>query len=286
MGGAGLVLLGDLLTLDPQKRINAVDALNHEYFTMAPILAKPFEIPKFEESHELDRRKRHQRIPPPAPAGGVGIRAQNQDPPWDSRVDNRRVNGVWDNRQSRQYDPRGSSGPPPIGQPRIPPGAHLNPEHRPPWAAKNIELQSLPMGRIPPRDHGLPPRPPLPRDDRDRIDRSDGSMERSRLIRNGVKNVDTYIPSYGGPHRSDEVLLPILPHGRDDGRGRERDWDQDSHRDKERGRDRDWDWDRWERMQRDDRDYVRKRSRSPLHPLPDRDRDRDRDSRRAYGDRR
>ena len=278
MGSAGLVLLGDLLTLDPQKRINAVDALNHEYFTVAPILAKPSEIPKFEESHELDRRKRHQRIPPPAPAGGtigVGIRAQHQDPPWDSRV------GV--NRQGRPYDSRGGSGHPPIGKPRIPPGAHLNAEHRPPWATKNTELPSLPMGRIPPRDHGLPPRPPLPRDDRDRTDRSGGPMERSRLTRNGVSNVDTYIPSYGGPQRGDEGLLPLLPRGRDDGRG-ERDWNRDYHRDRERDRDRDRD--RWERIQRDDRDYVRKRSKSPLYPLPDRDRDRDRDSRRVYGDRR
>ena len=260
---------------------------------VAPTPAKPSEIPKFEESHELDRRKRHQRIPP-APAGGtvgVGNRVQNQEPPWDSRGDRRVNGGVWDSRQGRPYDPRGGLGPPPTGQPRIPPGAHLNSDHRPPWATKGVELQSLPMGRIPPRDHGLPPRPPLPRDDRDRLDRSGGPMERPRPVRNGVSNVDTYIPSYGGgPPRGDEGLLPPLPRGRDDGRGwdRDRDWDRDYHRDRERDRDRDRDrdWDRWDRMQRDERDYVRKRSRSPLHPLPDRDRDRDRDSRRAYGDRR
>lgn len=280
MGSAGVSLLTELLTLDPRKRINAIDGLKHEYFTALPLPAKPSEIPKFEESHELDRRRRHQRIPP-APAGGtvgVGSRAQNQQLPWDSREDSRRGNGGWDSRGGgggggRPYDSRGGAGQQPVGQPRIPPGVHTNTDHRPPWAAKSLEPQSLPMGRVPPRDHGLPPRPPMARDDRDRLDRGGGPMERSRSGRNGASNIDTYIPSYP---RGDDGL----PRGRDDSRGWDRDRDRDYHRD----RDRDRDWDRRERPPRDDREYVRKRSRSPPHPPLDRDRDRD--SRRAYGDRR
>lgn len=282
-------LLSELLLLDPRKRINAIDALKHEYFTATPLPAKPSEIPKFEESHELDRRRRHQRIPP-APQGGtvgVGSRAQNQQMPWESREDSRRGNGAWDSRGGRPYDSRGGSGPPPT-QSRIPPGAHLNSDHRPPWAALKVEPQSLPMGRVPPRDHGLPPRPPMARDDRDRLERGGGgAMERSRSARNGVNNIDTYIPSYNDkPPRGDEGILPPLPRGRDDSRGWDRDRDRDYHRDRDRDRDRERDWERRERVPRDDRDYVRKRSRSPPHPLPDRDRDRERDGRRAYGDRR
>lgn len=274
MGSAGISLLSELLLLDPRKRVNAIDALKHEYFSAHPLPAKPGEIPKFEESHELDRRRRHQRAPA-APAGGtVGVGNHvNNDVPWgNSRGDSRR-NGVWDSQRQvgRSYDNRGNSGPPPSssGPPRIPPGAHGNSEHHRPAWAKN-EPQNLPMGRVPPRDLGLPPRPPPARDDRDRDRGGGGPMERSRSARNGANSIDTYIPSYGGPGPRDGPP----PRDRDDGRGwdRDRDRDRDYHRERlDRDRDRDW-RDRGRDM-RDERDYVRKRSRSPLHP-PDRDRDR------------
>ncbi|PLN75906.1 serine/threonine-protein kinase bur1 [Aspergillus taichungensis] len=71
-----LSLLRELLKLDWRKRINAIDALKHPYFSTPPFPSRPGEIPHFEDSHELDRRKfRGQRAGmPPAPAGGsVGI---------------------------------------------------------------------------------------------------------------------------------------------------------------------------------------------------------------------
>lgn len=52
-----------------------MDALEHEYFRVEPLPSKPSDLPEFEDSHELDRRKKGgQRPLPPAPAGGtVGI---------------------------------------------------------------------------------------------------------------------------------------------------------------------------------------------------------------------
>lgn len=75
-GQGAVALLKDLLRLDWRLRINAVDALDHQYFKMAPFPMQPHEIPVYEESHELDRRKFHDRKAnlPPAPKGGtVGI---------------------------------------------------------------------------------------------------------------------------------------------------------------------------------------------------------------------
>lgn len=75
-GSGAISLLKDLLKLDWRTRINAVDALDHAYFRMAPLPMEPHEIPMYEESHELDRRKFHDRKAalPPAPKGGtVGV---------------------------------------------------------------------------------------------------------------------------------------------------------------------------------------------------------------------
>ncbi len=61
------------MRLDWRTRVNAVDALNHPYFKMQPLPAHPADIPTFEESHEFDRRKFHDRKAalPPAPKGGT-----------------------------------------------------------------------------------------------------------------------------------------------------------------------------------------------------------------------
>ncbi|KAL8821301.1 MAG: hypothetical protein Q9223_000622 [Gallowayella weberi] len=75
-GSSAISLLSDLLKLDWRKRINAIDALQHPYFKNPPLPARPGDIPQFEESHELDRRRfRGQKAAlPPAPAGGsVGM---------------------------------------------------------------------------------------------------------------------------------------------------------------------------------------------------------------------
>lgn len=57
MGDTGVQLLDKLLTLDPEKRWNAQDALGHEYFTEDPKPLAPKDMPAFEESHEIDREK-------------------------------------------------------------------------------------------------------------------------------------------------------------------------------------------------------------------------------------
>ncbi|EGU82198.1 hypothetical protein FOXB_07258 [Fusarium oxysporum f. sp. conglutinans Fo5176] len=72
-GSGAVSLLKELLKLDWRTRINAVDALQHPWFKMAPLPLEPHEIPVYEESHELDRRKFHDRKAalPPAPKGGT-----------------------------------------------------------------------------------------------------------------------------------------------------------------------------------------------------------------------
>lgn len=57
MGEAGVLLLDKLLTLDPAKRWNAQDALEHEYFRSDPKPLDPKDMPVFEESHEIDRER-------------------------------------------------------------------------------------------------------------------------------------------------------------------------------------------------------------------------------------
>lgn len=64
-------LLSEFLKLDWRKRITAVDALKHPYFTTPPLPARPGDLPQFEDSHELDRRQYRQKPKPPAPPNGA-----------------------------------------------------------------------------------------------------------------------------------------------------------------------------------------------------------------------
>lgn len=57
LGEDGVDLLSGLLNLDPYKRLNALDALDHTYFKVDPLPIKPYELPKFEESHEIDKER-------------------------------------------------------------------------------------------------------------------------------------------------------------------------------------------------------------------------------------
>ncbi|KAJ5693337.1 Serine/threonine-protein kinase bur1 [Penicillium macrosclerotiorum] len=180
---AAVSLLTELLKLDWRKRINAIDALKHPYFTTPPLPAKPGEIPHFQDSHELDRKKfRNQQVPmPPAPAMGSANPASN---------------GGWsgprpDSRNSRI--PAGARG----GRPNVSggPGNHRR-------------------GPFPPgqRDNGLPPRPPVgsthPQWDGSQAGRGDGRDDprRDRFNQNrpGQRfpqgNHDSYVPGYGNSH--------------------------------------------------------------------------------------
>ncbi|KAK9329270.1 kinase-like domain-containing protein [Lipomyces starkeyi] len=70
LGPQGVLLLSDLLTLDPRRRITAVSALSHSYFTTKPLPAMPQELPMYDSSHEYDRRKfQHQKDCAPPPRG-------------------------------------------------------------------------------------------------------------------------------------------------------------------------------------------------------------------------
>ncbi|KAH8702645.1 putative cyclin-dependent protein kinase Sgv1 [Talaromyces proteolyticus] len=66
-------LLSEFLKLDWRRRITAVDALKHPYFSSPPLPARPGELPHYEDSHEFDRRQfRPKPRPPIPPAGGTG----------------------------------------------------------------------------------------------------------------------------------------------------------------------------------------------------------------------
>ncbi|TDZ30950.1 Serine/threonine-protein kinase BUR1 [Colletotrichum spinosum] len=133
--GTGAVsLLRDLLKLDWRARVNAADALNHPYFKMSPLPAEPGDIPSFEDSHELDRRKFHDRKAalPPAPKGGtvgIGPDAHGVNAGFNNTEAYSNRNGVNGNRH-----------------PNVPVSHRNGEERRPTWQ----------------RDRGLPPRPPPP----------------------------------------------------------------------------------------------------------------------------
>lgn len=304
MGNDGLDLFQKLLTLDWRKRINAHDALKHPYFTTAPLPARPESLPRFEDSHELDRRKHHEKRAalPPAPAGGtVGM---GPDETWGQPGQN-------DYYYDRgRYPPRdrdrdrglpGHPAPPPRGgsryddrgpphradrererdrdrdrdrEDRQPAWARPRPEARPPPYANGARNGSAEPGD---RPRGPPPASAGP----------------------GRKDIDTYIPSYsdrnGPPRRDDDGPRGYrdrdrdpLPRGDRDLLPR-RDRDLDRHRDlPPRGSD-----------SYRDRDVRRTRSRSPLSDRsrdrrsldrdrrdpPPRDRDRDFPPRDREGDR-
>ncbi|MCJ1406363.1 serine/threonine protein kinase, CMGC, CDC2/CDK sub [Ptychographa xylographoides] len=258
-GSAVISLLGEFLKLDWRKRINAIDALEHPYFKTAPLPAKPGEIPVFEESHELDRRKfrNQQAALPPAPAGGTVGMGQNGE--WGNGASNsnghypRRIPGPPYGPPHGHPIPRNgydNRGPPPHGQMQTrgagaPPGA---PDRRPAWQ----------------RDHGrdlaLPPKPPPSNAGRHWA--VDGPSDTGRQRHSGPprggppahggSNVDTYIPSYGNG--------TDVPRGRHDGPPRPDRNDRGSNGD------------------RGPYEPGRRRSRSPVvHPPKDRTRDRDRE---------
>ncbi|KAH8887482.1 Pkinase-domain-containing protein [Thozetella sp. PMI_491] len=225
-GTGPISLLKELLKLDWKSRINAIDALKHPYFRTAPLPAAPGDIPRFEESHEYDRRKfqdRERRAAlPPAPKGGTVGRGPNDTGPGP----NGGYNGDYGrNMANGNRYPRGRGPPYPDDQ------------RQPAWH----------------RERGLPPRPPPPADHHNGGDHPDayrdrGHQERPPRSRNGPSNVDTYIPSYDreGMRREREA--------RDDRRRRD-DWDDRRH---------DWERRRPEYDDRARTSRTRSRSRSPV----------------------
>lgn len=220
-GSAAISLLTELLKLDWRKRINAIDAIEHPYFKNHPLPAKPGEIPQFEDSHELDRRKyRGQKAaPPPAPAGGSVGMGPNGDfgqalvPPHQhqhrprggdaysqynghgpnqhrhNNHDNRHANGQHAYRDAVPHGPpphvpawaKDSHGPPPGLPPRPPPPSDMG---------RSGLSQGWPR-------HGEPPPPPRGRPPPQQYSRNGGGGG------GGGSNRDSYVPSYSNRDNRD-----------------------------------------------------------------------------------
>ncbi|KAK4193094.1 CMGC/CDK protein kinase [Podospora australis] len=234
-GSGAISLLRELLKLDWKSRINAHDALQHPYFRNQPYPAKPEDLPSFEESHELDRRKFHDRRAalPPAPKGGTVGRGSGMANGSNSNFngDGYGRNGV----NGSRYGRNNNRAPPLPADERIPA-----------WQRGGREPQ------------GLPPRPPPPADyvnGRDSMERDRGGRQRGGGA--ARPDVDTYIPTYDrdAPRRDDRR--------RDDRRhdwpDRRRDYDDRARASRTRSRSR-------SPMPPRDRDRDRDRDRPPRDP--------------------
>jgi len=72
MPSSAVDLLSGLLALDPYKRLNALDALDHVFFKSEPLPLRPEEMPQFGECHEIDKerfKKLRETSQPPLPSG-------------------------------------------------------------------------------------------------------------------------------------------------------------------------------------------------------------------------
>lgn len=276
LGPEGLDLLKRLLCLDWRTRVNAIDALQHEYFKVTPLPARPEDLPRYEDSHELDSRRRgheKQRALPPAPAGGtVGMGPDEWNPNGPAYQNG---HGYGDRRgYGRDSRERGPAQPAQRAYEdrRSRPGTMDN-SRQPAWRS---DRDSRPLPPV--NGHHLPPRPsdlPSLPDNRTR-----GPPTRPPV---GGDRIDTYIPSYSQdrpPPRDFDRSRRTPP--RDGDRGhRDPDAppvvrDRDRDRDRYRGPDNSF---RGERQGYRENEPRRTRSRSP-------DRDRPRDQRENDGARR
>lgn len=290
----GISLLSELLKLDWRKRVNAIDAIDHPYFKEEPLPMREEDIPRFADSHELDRRsaRGQKQALPPAPAGGTVGGGPNGE--WTGTGPPPSGSGPWMNGDRPRYGTQ-DRGPPGVDRPghnnrggyndRRNPGydhraAPPPPRHQPDWGngAQGRE-------RAPPYGNNLPPPPgegrhPLPHPP----PRYGGASQGDRGLR--APPGDTYIPSYrgadGGQRREDRRSRdpddrPGPRDGRrgsrDSGHSREGPPDDRSDRGRDyRDRERPSDARNFPRERRD----GRTRSRSPDR-RDNRNRDRDRE---------
>ncbi|KAK5663082.1 hypothetical protein OQA88_6498 [Cercophora sp. LCS_1] len=235
-GPQAISLLAELLKLDWRTRVNAMDALQHPYFNTLPKPANPGDLPKFEESHEFDRRKGGGRdrgaALPPAPKGGTVGRGPHDGSGHVAGFNNGDAYGR--SAANGRY-PR-NQGPP-------------RPDERvPAWH----------------RERGLPPRPPPPENGWDGAGAENSFRDRGPPRNRGPParggDIDTYIPSYDrdGPRRDDRRHRDDWDERRHDrDRRRVPEFDERARNSRTRSRsrspvrDRDWDRDR-------DRDAYRR----------------------------
>ena len=225
MSPKALSLLQSLLLLDWRKRLTAIDALEHPYFTSHPLPSRPGDLPKYADSHELDRRRfRDQKAAlPPAPAGG----AVGQGPEGeftDGRMDGAGAGGHrgagWgrdyryrghDGRDGRGYE-RGLAPPPYDSRQRGPP----YPPHKSGW-----DRRPPPPPHAYPHEDQLPPPRNAPRDDRPSrplgpYSSSNGNSNNPRDIANVAPGLLTRPPLPDSRRREgyptpDGVTPPPLP---------------------------------------------------------------------------
>ncbi|KAI3602859.1 cmgc cdk cdk9 protein kinase [Moniliophthora roreri] len=131
-------LLDKLLTCNPQERITAEEALNHDYFWTDPLPADPKSLPIYEASHEFDKRSQrmHQR-PPPAAV----VLPPPLPPPHRHEPQHRAMAIPHFNNRGPGGPP--GPGPPPAGYPPGPPPIHYT-------------------GGLPPGVYSMPHPPPGP----------------------------------------------------------------------------------------------------------------------------
>ncbi|KAG9937301.1 Pkinase-domain-containing protein, partial [Aureobasidium melanogenum] len=255
-------LLAELLKLDWRKRINAWDALQHPYFKTHPLPSRPEDLPRFEESHELDRRKHHEKraAMPPAPAGGtVGM---GPDEAWGAGGGRNYGPPNGYSGYDRRGPPRDQRGPPPSRAYDSRPSSHDTPPlaRRPAWQNGSDSRRPLPPPHTngsshlppPPPDNRLPPRPPLPPPDGRLPPRPPPVNPR------GGPNIDTYIPSYSAARREDVAPPNGRRNSRDHGYPRDRPPPNGRDRDR-RTRSRSPDRERRERLQDRERELYNRR---------------------------
>ncbi|TFY67163.1 hypothetical protein EVJ58_g1801 [Rhodofomes roseus] len=125
LGPETIDLMDKLLTCNPRERLTAEQALDHDYFWTDPLPADPKSLPKYEASHEFDKRGRREGAG--APGGMVPYMGAFNNP--------------------RPLPPPMAQGPP-------------QPMHRrPPPTRDQFRFGPTNHGLPPPTTHGLPQPP-------------------------------------------------------------------------------------------------------------------------------
>ncbi|KAJ2613869.1 serine/threonine protein kinase, CMGC, CDC2/CDK sub [Coemansia sp. RSA 1365] len=107
-------LLDQLLQLDPRRRPSAVETLKHRFFFTAPFPARPEDMPKFEHSHEFDRRKHRSHRGHPGSQNQAAPSSQQQQiphaPPHPTQTSSQSVQLLDSHSNTRQSDSRNQGG--------------------------------------------------------------------------------------------------------------------------------------------------------------------------------